>query len=85
MLQKLFFLVSLLGVNHAGWYTNGNGFTIGLVIAAVISLIAGILFYYVWGKLKSVTRDRIFVPSTVFVAIAKTTNTFLFFKVFFRF
>lgn len=70
MLQKLFFLVSLLGVNHAGWYTNGNGFTIGLVFAAVISLIAGLLFYYVWGKLKSVTLLHYII--TALIAMAAT-------------
>lgn len=53
MLQKLFFLVSLLGLNHAGWYTNDNGYTIGICIALAIAFVANIIFYYVWGNFKS--------------------------------
>ena len=61
MLQKLFFLVSLLGLNHAGWYTNGNGYTLGLCIAAAVALVAVIVFYYIWGKLRPLTEGHYYI------------------------
>ena len=69
MLQKLFFLVSLLGLNHAGWYTNANGYTLGLVIAAAVALLACILFYYAWGKVRALTMGHYIVTSLASMAV----------------
>ncbi len=65
MLQKLFFLVSLLGLDHAGWYTNDNGYTMGLVIAAVVALLASVFFYYVWGNMRALTLGHHIITNIV--------------------
>lgn len=71
MLQKLFFLVSLLGLDHAGWYTNDNGYTIGLVMAATIALVACIVFYYVWGWMRPIlTNGEYFLTMIITTIIA---------------
>lgn len=76
MLQKLFFLVSLLGLDHAGWYTNDNGYTTGLVIAAVIALVACVLFYYAWGKVRALTMGHYII--TILVSMVVTLVTVYF-------
>ena len=70
MLQKLFFLVSLLGLNHAGWYTNNNGYTTGLIIAAAVALIACLFFYYIWGKMRALTLGHYIITAVVSAVIA---------------
>lgn len=69
MLQKLFFLFSITGVPHAGWYTYGNGYTMGLVIAAIVALVTCVLFYYVWGKIRSLTMGHYIVMIIISVVL----------------
>lgn len=76
MLQKLFFLVSLLGLDHAGWYTNDNGYTIGLVMAAAIALVACIVFYYVWGWMRPILTNGEYILTMIVTTIITLLSVF---------
>ncbi len=77
MLEKLFFLVSLHEIRHNGWYSTAGGFTLGLVIAAAIALLAVLLFYYVWGSRRSLVTFHYLMTGVVSLVVTLLTNFFV--------